>query len=145
MTWLLLAALILGICSVISDMMRRSIPNWLTASGAAAGLAGHFVAIGWQGLALAAAGAAIGFILLLPLQIKGAMGGGDVKLMAAFGALLGPSGILLTGLLGMIAGGVWTAVWLALRPGSRTVPYAPAIVLGAWLSFLGGRTIGGAG
>ncbi|HUA60895.1 MAG TPA: A24 family peptidase [Verrucomicrobiae bacterium] len=144
MTWLIQAAAILGVCSAVADVRRRSIPNWLTASGVVAGLAGNSVAAGWLGLALATAGAAVGFVLLLPLQMKGTMGGGDVKLMAAFGALLGPAGILLTGLLAAVAGGVWTALWLVLRPRSRAVPYAPAIVLGAWLSCLGGRAIGGA-
>jgi prepilin peptidase CpaA len=71
------------------------------------------------------------------------MGGGDVKLMAAFGSLLGPAGILRAALFGAIAGGLWSAMWLAARPRSRAVPYAPAIVTGAWLSFLGGIAMGG--
>jgi prepilin peptidase CpaA len=63
------------------------------------------------------------------------MGGGDVKLMAAFGALLGPAGILSAALFAAIAGGVCAlgfAIW-----GRRAIPYAPAIVLGAWISLLG--------
>jgi len=138
MTWTAAAVLTTGVLAAAWDLGRRSIPNWLTASGIAAGLAGHAASGGWRGLGSAAAGAAVGFALLMPLHWKGAMGGGDVKLLAAFGALLGPFGVLLAAVLGAAAGGVWAAVWAALRSRGRAVPYAPAIVLGAWLSFLGG-------
>jgi prepilin peptidase CpaA len=136
MTWIVMA--VLGMLAIAGDLTRRSIPNWLTGGGIAAGLACHLTASGWRGVELSAAGATLGFALLLPLHMKGAMGGGDVKLMAAFGALLGPAGVLLGALLGAIAGGLWAALWMAVRPGTRAIPYAPAIVLGAWFSFLGG-------
>ena len=83
----------------------RRVPNWLTAAGLAAGLACALPG-GWRGLALATAGAALGFALLLPFHWCGAMGGGDVKLMAAFGAFLGPAGILLAAFFAAIAGGL---------------------------------------
>ena len=66
------------------------------------------------------------------------MGGGDVKLMAAFGTLLGPAGILLAALLGCIFGGIYAAAVLLCNPRTHAIPYAPAIVLGAWFSLLGG-------
>jgi len=66
------------------------------------------------------------------------MGGGDVKLMAAFGALLGPPGILLAALMAALFGGIWTLAWVASRPRAAAIPYAPAIVLGAWASWIGG-------
>ena len=65
------------------------------------------------------------------------MGGGDVKLMAAFGALLGPSGILLAALLAAPIGGVMAAVAAAWKHQARAIPYAPAIALGAWLALFG--------
>ena len=138
MTWLWAVAVILGLLAAAGDLARRSIPNWLTAAGLIAGLASRAALGGWRGLGIAAAGAAIGFLLLFPLHVKRAVGGGDVKLMAAFGTLLGPAGVLLAAVLGAIVGGLWTAVWLVARPRTRAVPYAPAIVLGAWLSLLGG-------
>jgi prepilin peptidase CpaA len=128
----------LGVVSAISDLARRSVPNWLTGAGVLGGLLWHAVGGGWRGLGWAAAGAALGFALLLPLHIQGAMGGGDVKLMSAFGALLGPGGILLAALLAAIFGGIWALVWLGWRPRAGAIPFAPAIVLGAWASWMGG-------
>jgi prepilin peptidase CpaA len=135
-----IAGLGVGALAIVSDLWRRSVPDWLTAAGVAAGALLHGVHSGWSGLGLAAAGAALGFALLLPFALKGAMGGGDIKLMAAFGAMLGPPGILLTGLLATIFGGLWAVAWLIWRPRARVVPFAPAIVLGAWASWLGGGT-----
>jgi prepilin peptidase CpaA len=119
------------------DLRTRTIPNWLTVAGLAAGIA---VAApdGWRALWLALAGAAAGFALFLPLHLCGALGGGDVKLMAAFGSLLGPAGILVAAVFGAAAGGLWALAWL-LR-GARAIPYAPAIAIGAWISLLGGTS-----
>lgn len=130
-------AALLGLIAAEEDLRRRSVPNWLTASGAAAGLACS-AASGWHGVAMAAAGAAAGFLILLPFHWLRAMGGGDVKLLAAFGALLGPSGILLAAVFAAIFGGIAAAGALACKARSRAIPYAPAIVLGAWVSLLGG-------
>ena len=85
---------------------------------------------------MAIAGAAVGFLLLLPLQWCGALGGGDVKLMAAFGTLLGPAGVLVAAVFGAIAGAIWALA--ALLGGARAIPYAPAIVAGVWVSLVGG-------
>ena len=79
----------------------------------------------------------MGFLVFLVFYVAGAMGAGDVKLMAAFGALLGPAGILLAALFAAPAGGLMAAAWLAWKPGARDIPYAPAITLGAWLALLG--------
>lgn len=130
-------AAVLGLIAAEEDLRRRSVPNWLTAAGAAGGLACS-AGNGWHGLGMAAAGAAAGFLILLPFHWLRAMGGGDVKLLAAFGALLGPSGILLAAVFAAVFGGLAAAGALVWRPGSRAIPYAPAIVLGAWVSLLGG-------
>jgi prepilin peptidase CpaA len=80
----------------------------------------------------------MGFLILLPFRRYGAMGGGDIKLMAAYGALLGPSGILLAALFATIIGGLSAAGKLLLNPRTLAIPYVAAIVLGAWVSLLGG-------
>ena len=127
----------LGVAAVVEDLRRRRVPNWLTAAGAAGGLACAAWG-GWHGVGLAAAGAGAGVLMLLPFHWCGAMGGGDVKLMAAYGALLGPSGILLAAVFAAVFGGLWGAGALLVRPRTAAIPYAPAIVLGAWISMLGG-------
>ena len=130
-------AICLGAAAVVEDLRRRRLPNWLTAGGVAAGMACAAWG-GWRGLGMAAAGAAVGFLMLLPFNLLGAMGGGDVKLMAAYGALLGPSGILLAAVFAAVLGGLSAAATLLLKPRTAAIPYAPAIVLGAWISWLGG-------
>jgi prepilin peptidase CpaA len=76
------------------DLRMRRVPNYLTVPAALIGLAYHAVAPGGQGLLFALAGFAIGFLLLLLPWILGGGGMGDVKLLAALGAWLGPLFIL---------------------------------------------------
>ena len=73
-------------CAAISDAAWRKIPRSLMVLGAIAGLAFHMICGGfWSALLAAAAG----FLAGLLLFAMGAIGGGDVKLIAAVGALLG--------------------------------------------------------
>ena len=128
---------------------RREMLVAATAGGAlAAGLALHCAQQGWHGAAAAATGAALGFALFLVFYLLNGMGGGDVKLMAGFGSLLGPHAILCAAWIAAVVGGLMAAahaVSLSLCPSSNSVrgfarndaiPYAPAIVLGVWLAEL---------
>lgn len=135
MLWAL--ALTLGCVAGAEDLRRNHIPNWINASALCSALLFAAVNRGLAGLALAAAGAAVGFGVFLVFYWAGAIGGGDIKLMAAFGGLLGPSGILVAALLAAIIGAVLAAAGLAWNRHRRAMPYAPAIVLGAWLALLG--------
>ena len=62
----------------------------------------------------AAFGLALGFALMLPGHVLGATGAGDVKLMAAIGAIVGPGIVVKSVLFTAVAGGV-LAVVVALR------------------------------
>jgi len=62
----------------------------------------------------AALGMLIGLLLMLPGHVIGATGAGDVKLMAAVGAVVGTSSILRVFLYTAVAGGV-LAVLIAVR------------------------------
>lgn len=86
------------------DLATRRIPNRLVAAGLLLGLACN--GVGGIGIPLALAGAAAGLACLLPLYGIGAMGAGDVKLMAVVGTFVGPWQILGAVLLTMLAGGV---------------------------------------
>ena len=132
-------SIVLGGAAAIDDLRRRAISNWISVTGLAAGLIYHAVKYGLRGLALSAAGAAIGFAIFLVVYLMGGMGGGDLKLMAAFGALLGPAGILTAALLTAIIGGVMAAASLMINRRKRTIPYGPAIVLGSWLALIGAK------
>lgn len=72
------------------DLRERRVPNALTVGGLAAGLILGALG-GWGGLGAAVAGAGIAFLVALPVFLAGGFGGGDVKLLVAVGAFLGPS------------------------------------------------------
>jgi prepilin peptidase CpaA len=75
--------------AAIYDVRYRRIPNWLTVGGAVLGLAGNTMEYGSPGLGFALVGMTVGFGVYLLLYALRAMGGGDVKLMAAVGAIVG--------------------------------------------------------
>jgi len=111
-----IAVLALGLgAAVVTDVRTRRIPNWLTGAmlGAAFGLAcggGPVTPV------RAVLGLIVGLVLMLPGHVIGATGAGDVKLMAATGAMVGPDVIFLAFLYSAVAGGV-LAVVVALRRG----------------------------
>jgi len=137
MNMILAIAIVLGCAAAFDDLRRNAVSNWITVVALLAGLLYQGIRHGWAGLGLALAGALLGFAVFLVFYWLGAMGGGDVKLMAAFGALLGPSGILLAALLAAPIGALFAVACLVWNRRRRSIPYAPAIVLGAWLALLG--------
>ncbi len=132
-------ALALGVVAAVEDVRRGRVPNWLTGAGVLAAFACAAPG-GSHALARVAEGIAIGFAIFLPLYGVGAMGGGDVKLLAAFGGLLGPVNTVMAVLFAAVAGALFALAMLLVRPQSRSLPYAPVIVLGAWLALLGGSS-----
>jgi prepilin peptidase CpaA len=94
----------MGAAAVI-DLRTRRIPNLLTASLAAAGIGIAAAGLGRIGLGASILGCLLGLAFMLPGHIFGATGAGDVKLLAAAGALLGPTDTVLAFLNTAIAGG----------------------------------------
>jgi len=139
-------ALTAGVAAVVEDLARRRVSNWTSGAALLSGFAVHGVQQGWHGAVTAAAGAAVGFALFAVFYFMRGMGGGDVKLMAGFGSLLGPGTILCAAWIAAVAGGLMaaaSAVVLTMRPASSgvrataradAIPYAPAIVAGVWLA-----------
>lgn len=81
--------LLLTCLAAVWDWRSRKIPNWLTVSGAVAGITVHAVFDGWQGVGFSLAGMGLALALLLPLVYLRALGAGDWKLMGAVGSFLG--------------------------------------------------------
>jgi prepilin peptidase CpaA len=104
------------VLAAYSDTRYHRIPNGVTFGGAGAGLVLQAYFGGFEAVGFGLLGLAIGFALFLLFYIRGAMGAGDVKLMAAVGAFLGPSATLLAAALTLIVGGVM-AVAILLRHG----------------------------
>jgi prepilin peptidase CpaA len=97
---------IVVLVAAFTDVRTRRIPNWLTLAGVCSGLAVNTMISGWAGLRMSASGMLLGFGAYFILYALRAMGAGDVKLMAAVGAIVGPSHWLLVFIASAAAGGV---------------------------------------
>ena len=100
--------------ATIVDLRTRRIPNVLTGTMAGAGLGLAVFGLGGISVGAAVLGCVVGLVLMLPGHALGATGGGDVKLMAAVGSLLGPLVVINAVLFTAVAGGV-LAVSVALK------------------------------
>jgi prepilin peptidase CpaA len=152
-------AAVVGIAAVADDLTRRKIANWIPALAFGAGLVLKTVESGWRGAGSALLGTAAGAAVFLVFYIAGGMGGGDVKLMAGFGALLGTKRLLEAALWTAGCGGIMAALviaascargfWMKRAAQARTtegeremsrrveaIPYAPAIAAGVWLALV---------
>ena len=87
-------AVLVAIGAGVLDWRYRRIPNWLTVSGLAAGVAVNTFLYRWPGLKTAVLGALLGLGLLLPFVLLRSLGAGDWKLAGALGACLGPRQLL---------------------------------------------------
>jgi prepilin peptidase CpaA len=109
----LLAAV--AVVAGITDWRARRIPNWLTLSGFIVGCAVNAYTGGWGGSVHALGGAALAFAIHLPLFLLRATGGGDVKLMTALGAILGPRDWLVLFVISAVLGGVAAVIVILSR------------------------------
>jgi prepilin peptidase CpaA len=118
-----------AITAAAIDVRIRRVPNVLTGGIALVGLGLAAMGLGRVGISLALAGCLVGLALMLPGYLIGAMGGGDVKLLAAVGTLLGPGATLRAFVASAIAGGL-IAIFVAWRRGrfAATVAGATALV-----------------
>src|SRR5262245_44126963 len=105
-----------AITAAAIDVRTRRVPNVLTAAIALVGVGLAVAGLGRVGVALSVAGCLVGLALMLPGYLIGATGGGDVKLLASVGTLLGPAPTLRAFVASAIAGGL-IAVLVAYRRG----------------------------
>lgn len=111
------AVILAGVVAIAAatDMHERRIPNWLCASGVLIGFSLNAFLYGLPGLKHAAFGLALALLIYLPLYIVRGMGAGDVKLMAALGALAGPANWLRIFFLTAILGGIVAIIVIFYR------------------------------
>lgn len=109
-------ALGVALTACVTDVRSRRIPNVLTLGGAAAALVFHAVTAEGAGIGTAAMGWLVGTAVFLPFFLLGGMGAGDVKLMAALGAWLGPAEAFAIAIYASLVGGV-LALGVALATG----------------------------
>jgi prepilin peptidase CpaA len=98
---------------IASDARSRRIPNLLSGLGMVTGAVLNTAYFGADGLLVSLIGLLVtGAALMVPFALGG-IGGGDVKMMAAVGALLGPRTSFVALLVGMALGGLIMAIHLA--------------------------------
>ncbi len=128
-------ALIFASIAAAYDLRTRKIPNWIAASLASCAIIS--TAAGWTDSTWSALvyGSLLAVVLTLPLYMLGGFGGGDVKLVVALGAALGPIGLLTALFWVALWGGA--LAWVAVSRGRRALAYAPAIALGLLFYWIG--------
>jgi len=113
----LTAALVL--IAAFCDLRSRTIPNWLTLGGIVVGLAIHPYLTGWSGLQFSATGLGLAALMFLPMFMMRWLGGGDVKLMAAVGALTGATNLIVIFIFDALLGGAVALIAVIPRGRSR--------------------------
>ena len=103
----------------VTDLRSSKIPNWLTISAMASGLFSHSLLNGLSGLLFSAKGLGLGFALFILLYVRGGMGAGDVKLLAAVGSFIGAEAVLSAGLMAMLLGGLYAIAMMISLNGLR--------------------------
>ncbi len=104
----LTGSLLLGLmaASVYTDLRSGRIPNWLTIGFAIAGVVLNALTGGLQGGIAGIEGWLLGAGLVFAFFALGVMGAGDVKLLAAAGAVGGPGFVVNAFVFTGIAGGI---------------------------------------
>lgn len=92
----------------------------------------------WDSLIGAAAG--FGLLLLIAVVSKGGMGGGDIKLYAVIGFVVGLKVMILSFMLATFFGAVFGLIALAFKliERGKPIPFGPFIALGTILAYLYG-------
>lgn len=142
----------LGAVAVVEDLRSRRIPNWIPLAALILGLAWNTFAHGWHGTLGSLLGAVAGFLVFIVFYVLGGMGGGDIKLMGGFGAVIGIQHVLAAAFAAALCGAAIALGVIGVRAlrkrrragetsgtqaaESESIPYAPAIAAGVWLSLI---------
>ena len=130
------AVLLVGATACVTDLRSRRIPNVLTFGASAAAVLFLGVSAGWAGVLWSLEGWAVGCLFFLPWFLLGGMGAGDVKLLAALGAWVGPGSAVWMALYAGLAGGAFAIVVTAGRG------YLPQLLRNIWGLLMFWRVMG---
>ena len=125
----------LVLIAAIYDFRFRRIPNWLNVTGLALGIAVNWYLFARHGIVLAAFGLLLSLAVYLPLHLLRAMGAGDVKLMAAVGAIVGPHNWLGILICTALAGGLLGLAVSVAKGRLRETMYNMTVLLHELLHF----------
>ena len=130
------AVLLVVALAVAFDVRTRRIPNALTFGAAVAAVCLAFSQGGFPGVTGALAGWLLGAAFFFPFFAIGGMGAGDVKLLAALAAWLGPVDAVYLAFFSSLAGGAAALVISAMRG------YGRQAVTNIWLMLAHWRVVG---
>lgn len=147
---LIAVAAVLVVAAAIIDLRTREIPDAFPIALLALALVGKLAgwsSVTWLGML---AGCVVGFLIPALLFWRGAMGGGDVKLLAALGAGLGLQALLSVLFWTAILGGLLALAILARRGAASDegedeqatdpeLAYGPAIAAGLLVAWIAGQ------
>ena len=143
----LIAVILISISIVVSviDFKIQIIPNSISLPGIVLGLLINLFPSSPVSFLNALYGMALGggLFYVVALVSKGGMGGGDIKLIAMFGAFLGWKNCLVTIFCGVLLGSLVGITLLLLRRKGRKdpIPFGPFLCIGALISLFYGREI----
>lgn len=137
--------LLVVLVSAITDILKHKVYNVVTYPAIAVGFSLGFLVNGKTGFINSLIGFLFGFGILLIVHILGGMGGGDVKLMGAIGALYGYPFIINALFFSVMVGGiislsiiiwqgrlfmslrnVFVAIFTSVVPGVKNKPLDPS-------------------
>jgi prepilin peptidase CpaA len=123
--WVIPAWLVLLVgLAAFTDLTRRRVYNWLTLPAMVIGVGLNAYLHAWAGVGQGVLGLAVGGLVFFPAFWWGGMGAGDIKLLAAIGAVLGWAGVLSAALYASLFGGIVAiAVLIARRRLTATLRY----------------------
>jgi prepilin peptidase CpaA len=107
--------LLLVAIAAVYDIRFRRIPNWLVLTGLALGVGLNTFLFQWSGVRSSLLGIIFAFCIYFPLYLLRGMGAGDVKLMAAIGAIVGPANWFGIFIVSALLGGIAAAIVLMAR------------------------------
>jgi prepilin peptidase CpaA len=136
-----IVAVAVSLAACVTDVRSARIPNALTFTAAGAAIVFHLLVGGWRAGGASVAGWFVDVLLFAPFFLVGGLGAGDLKLLGAIGAWLGPWPAVYVALYTALAGGVM-AIALALAHGyARTAFRNLGYILASWR--VGIRTVPG--
>jgi prepilin peptidase CpaA len=109
------AVFVVGLIATVTDFWKRKIYNWLTLPAILLGLILNTWAKGLPGLGDGFLGLLLGGGVFMILGLLGMMRGGDIKLAAAMGALIGWKLMISALYYSALIGGVFALIWAALH------------------------------
>lgn len=130
------------ICLSVIDWRTKEIPFGFNLFIFLLGLIRLFTNIGDWGQYVIGLFAVSGFLFLLLVLSKGrAMGGGDIKLMAATGLLLGWQLNIIAFLVGCILGSIIHLTLMAMKKADRVLAFGPYLSMGVYIAMIWGEQL----